>query len=269
MLQVSRLSSPRPVSADDQLTPSVSLVYRWFGGTLIGPIRFQLIEDTTKASLKAHQALADVQPHKIELLARDARILSLRTKLDPFHSPEKKAMYEDLTLEKAERLVFARGKTIEGLERKVREMASGGGGVEGARSDLKRRVEQALGEDDGEVQVVDGNQKAPLPSFAKKAKVVTQEESSAREGASEPSRAADAVVPAEEEDETPLNASEDATQGESGVPESVGEVPSAVPEGSESRTRQDEAPTEPVTAEAEGAPEPSSSRAEEADAVDG
>lgn len=178
-----RPSSPRSMPP--------TLLLRWFGGTMIGPIRFQLIEDTTKDSLKAHLLLADLQPRKIELLARDARIVALRTKLDPAYassSPEKKKVqqptYEDLTMDKADRLLFARGKTIEGLEKKVREMGAGGGGVEGARSDLKRRVEEALGDEEGDeddAEAMAEQERVPLPSFAKKAKVVATDRGDAAE----------------------------------------------------------------------------------------
>lgn len=99
-------------------------------------------------------------------------------------------------MEKADRLLLARGRTIEGLERKVKEMgSSGAGGVEGARSDLKRRVEEALGEGDAEVQEVDRKEKAPLPSFAKKAKVVEEDPApeQADQSAAEPSPEAPAL----------------------------------------------------------------------------
>lgn len=107
------------------------LLCRWFGGTLLGPIRFQHIEQTATAALKAHLHLADIKPLKLELLARDDRIASLRYMLPTQSTPAStrpRETYATLdSMEKAERLLLAREKLIQALEKKIEELSDGEG----------------------------------------------------------------------------------------------------------------------------------------------
>ncbi|CDZ96480.1 Uncharacterized conserved protein [Phaffia rhodozyma] len=98
----------------------ITFCCRWFGGEMLGPIRFHHIQTTSTESVTAHMSLADLHPLLLELEARDSVITDLRGKLS---APTPKAAdYSDLTLEKAQRLLVARSKTIEQLHKRVREL---------------------------------------------------------------------------------------------------------------------------------------------------
>lgn len=159
---------------------------RWFGGTLLGPIRFAHIQSTAKHALLSHLRAAELEPLLAELRARDARIGQLRSVLPPplaaaptdgaspvkLASSAKEADYSRLDQQKAERLLVARGRAIEGLEKKVAELKEAGRveraakGLEG----LKRAAEAILVEDDSSEGEGDEARSGPggLPAFKKR-----------------------------------------------------------------------------------------------------
>ncbi|KAL7413770.1 hypothetical protein BDY24DRAFT_51351 [Mrakia frigida] len=201
------------VLRDRSAVDTLVVCCRWYGGTQIGPIRFQLIEETSNQSLKAHLLLADVQPHKIELLARDARITHLRSLLPPAPPPAPsssqpdhaaasvvKNAYEGLTIEKADRLLVAREKTIEGLERKVTELG-GSGGVEAGRKDLKRRVEEVLGDEEEEEEEEDDEFTRMERSLALKAKGKAKEKPRDLPSFTKKKKTVDVVVISDDDDD--------------------------------------------------------------------
>jgi hypothetical protein len=151
--------------------------------SLVQPIRFEHIQNSSREALAAHLALADLQPFLVELRARDAHIQHLRTllsgpaktKVASSSSSPVKDPYEGLTLERAERLLVARGKTLEMLEKKTKEER-----VEeepnAGRRHLKRTVERLVldAEDDEEEEedVSLASEKTHLPPIKKRKPMV-------------------------------------------------------------------------------------------------
>lgn len=88
------------------------IVSRWYGGTFLGPVRFEHITNVARAALKKHLELEAVQEYRERLQQLDSKIQALRNV-----SPRKDA-YKDLSIERAKRLLLARQRTVETLQRK-------------------------------------------------------------------------------------------------------------------------------------------------------
>lgn len=113
-------------------TDVLVIVSRWYGGTMLGPARFRHIEECAKAALARHmvnEALVDL---RAELMELDEKIVKIRSERDATSSPAlsatqtQKNSYENLTdPERAQRLIMARKKQIELLQKSAKKQAIG------------------------------------------------------------------------------------------------------------------------------------------------
>ncbi|WWC69368.1 uncharacterized protein I206_103307 [Kwoniella pini CBS 10737] len=109
----------------------LSVCCRWYGGDMIGPIRFQHITTTVITSLKSTLKLMNLRDLRINIESLDEEIIHLRSKLssisENFTSSQSqstiqngKGKYDEIDDEKKlERLVIAREKTKDALEKKL------------------------------------------------------------------------------------------------------------------------------------------------------
>ncbi|WVW82988.1 hypothetical protein I302_105004 [Kwoniella bestiolae CBS 10118] len=101
---------------------------RWYGGDMIGPIRFQHITTTVLTSLKSTLKLMTLRDLRTSLGTLDEEIASLRSGLAPSQGEQNpaqngdsgKGKYDEIEDEKKlERLVVARERTKDALEKKL------------------------------------------------------------------------------------------------------------------------------------------------------
>lgn len=85
---------------------------------MLGPIRFQHIESCARAALSQYMIEEALEPLRHELLKMDNQIISLRSQLG-VSTPVIKVQYENLDLVKAQRLILARTKVIEMLQKRI------------------------------------------------------------------------------------------------------------------------------------------------------
>ena len=97
----------REMGASDVLV----IVSRWYGGQMLGPVRFQHITHVARAALQKHFDLEALQECRQQLQSMDAKIQALR------QAPVQSHAYEDLTMDRAKRLLLARKKTLDALQR--------------------------------------------------------------------------------------------------------------------------------------------------------
>lgn len=97
----------RTMGASDVLV----VVSRWYGGTFLGPVRFEHITNVARAALQKHFEREAVQEYRERLQGMDSRIQALR------HAAPRTDAYIDLTVERARRLLLARQRTLEALQR--------------------------------------------------------------------------------------------------------------------------------------------------------
>ncbi|CAO1631473.1 unnamed protein product [Parajaminaea phylloscopi] len=101
------------------------VVSRWYGGTNLGPARFDHILQCAREAIRAHMTEETVAPLRSELSDLDSKISSLRSQLagapDKPDAPQSSnsTVYQDLDVDKARRLVNARQKTIELLTKRL------------------------------------------------------------------------------------------------------------------------------------------------------
>lgn len=88
---------------------------------MLGPVRFQHIENCARAALSQYLINEAMITLKQQLRDLDDQLVPLRSQL-PGSSTIVKANYDDLNLEKAERLIIARKKAIEMLKKRVDAM---------------------------------------------------------------------------------------------------------------------------------------------------
>ncbi|CAD6891486.1 unnamed protein product [Tilletia laevis] len=121
-------------------------VSRWYGGVLLGPDRFTHITDVARATLRLHMENQRVAQLRQSLEELDARATSLRASLSKKtdgsgFSPNGKptasvaaTAYADLTEAKGQRLLVAKRKMVELLEKKVKEQGGVATGVKKPQS---------------------------------------------------------------------------------------------------------------------------------------
>ena len=97
----------REMGASDVLV----IVSRWYGGQMLGPVRFQHITNVARAALQKHFDLEALQECRKQLQSMDAKIQALQ------HAPVQSHAYEGLTMDRAKRLLLARKKTLDALQR--------------------------------------------------------------------------------------------------------------------------------------------------------
>lgn len=98
----------RAMGASDVLV----IVSRWYGGQLLGPVRFEHITHVARAALQKHLDLEVIHEYRVRLQKLDESICAMKNVTKCSDS------YENLTLDRARRLVIARSKTLAILRRK-------------------------------------------------------------------------------------------------------------------------------------------------------
>lgn len=104
----------RELGASDVLV----VVSRWYGGQLLGPARFDHITNVARAALQHYLQDETVREKRTQLQALDRRLARAR---HPDQEPPPPDPYADLTLDRAERLLLARTKALQVLQRKAAE----------------------------------------------------------------------------------------------------------------------------------------------------
>lgn len=100
-------------------TDVLVVVSRWYGGTMLGPVRFQHIESCARAALGRYMINEAIGPLKEQLRDLDEQLGSLRCRLSVSATTVVKPQYDDLDFEKVERLIGARKKAIEMLQKRL------------------------------------------------------------------------------------------------------------------------------------------------------
>ncbi|MCO5585227.1 hypothetical protein L7F22_039160 [Adiantum nelumboides] len=115
-------------------TDVLVIVSRWYGGTMLGPARFRHIEECAKAALARHMVNEAMVELRTELMELDEKINMIRSQRDTTSSPsissqtpaiqKQKSNYDDLTdPERAQRLIMARKKQIELLQKSAKKQS--------------------------------------------------------------------------------------------------------------------------------------------------
>lgn len=136
------------VIRDEGVEDVLVFVSRWYGGTLLGPARFQHIIDVTRVTLRLHVSKQKVAKLRLQLEELDVRVATLRSQLASSGPPPTSstgpatsgsalaptsssvaAAYTDLTEAKAQRLLVARRKMVELLEKKLEKEKGPGAGL--------------------------------------------------------------------------------------------------------------------------------------------
>ncbi|KAK0569920.1 hypothetical protein OC861_000502 [Tilletia horrida] len=129
----------------------IVFVSRWYGGIMLGPDRFVHITNVARATVRAYKAEQRISALRRQLEALDARAVELRASLslpssDGAYKPSKPNSYADLTEERGKRLVVARRKMIELLEKKLEQTRTAPSSTPDAM-DKKRKADED-GEDE-------------------------------------------------------------------------------------------------------------------------
>ena len=85
---------------------------------MLGPVRFQHIESCARAALSQYMVEEALAPLRQQLVQLDDQVSALRLRLGA-STPVIKVKYDNLDLDKAQRLIVARSKVIEMLEKRI------------------------------------------------------------------------------------------------------------------------------------------------------
>ena len=108
----------RELGASDVLV----IVSRWYGGELLGPVRFDHITHCARAALQQHLENERLAEFREQLQQLDARIQKAREALGSASSGPAQT-YADLSMDRAKRLLLARSKALDALERRAAEQS--------------------------------------------------------------------------------------------------------------------------------------------------
>ncbi|KAJ9474907.1 UPF0029 domain-containing protein [Pseudozyma hubeiensis] len=102
------------------------VVSRWYGGELLGPVRFEHIENAARNVLEEHMRVEEVEEFRQRIQHLDRRIAKVKAKLagEGEGVGDQVNKYEGLTLEKGQRLWLARRKALEVVEKRLAGQAS-------------------------------------------------------------------------------------------------------------------------------------------------
>ncbi|KAJ1017762.1 hypothetical protein NDA16_005080 [Ustilago loliicola] len=110
------------VARDEGASDVLVIVSRWYGGELLGPVRFDHIENAARAAVQQHMSKEEIEEFRQRIQHLDRKIASTKAKLQ--RSEEAVAdlqvdKYEDLTMERAQRLWLARQKALDALQKRM------------------------------------------------------------------------------------------------------------------------------------------------------
>jgi len=119
------------VMQNEGIIDAVVIVSRWYGGTLLGPVRFTHIETCATQVCTKFKNKELVEDYVQQLVTLDEEVANLRKLLasqsetgegssSPTKSPNYDQLLESLDVDKAKRLVAARGKAVAAL-RKIQD----------------------------------------------------------------------------------------------------------------------------------------------------
>ncbi|SNX87093.1 uncharacterized protein MEPE_05803 [Melanopsichium pennsylvanicum] len=97
------------------------VVSRWYGGELLGPVRFDHIENAAREALKVHVQQEEVDEFRQRIQHLDRRIGKFKARLQANGEEQDVVVskYDDLTLDKGKRLWVARQKALEALQKRL------------------------------------------------------------------------------------------------------------------------------------------------------
>lgn len=112
------------VARDEGASDVLVVVSRWYGGELLGPVRFEHIENAARAALEEHMAKEEVDEFRQRIQHLDRKIAQAKAGAggnveDADIVPD----YADLTIERAQRLWLARQKALDALLKRVASQA--------------------------------------------------------------------------------------------------------------------------------------------------
>lgn len=111
------------VAREEGASDVLVIVSRWYGGELLGPVRFDHIENAARAALQEHMAREEVEEFRQRIQHLDRKIAGAKAKLQGGEAEERVNGYEDLTIEKGQRLWLARQKALEALQKRLSSQA--------------------------------------------------------------------------------------------------------------------------------------------------
>ena len=117
------------VAREEGASDVLVVVSRWYGGELLGPVRFDHIEKAAREALVKHVKREEVEELRQRIQWLDRKIARLKIKLAGDEGAGgaeegEVAKYQGLTVEKGQRLWLARQKALDVLQKKVDQMAS-------------------------------------------------------------------------------------------------------------------------------------------------
>ncbi|SPO30715.1 uncharacterized protein UTRI_05332 [Ustilago trichophora] len=115
------------VARDEGASDVLVVVSRWYGGELLGPARFDHIENAARAALQEHMQKMEVEEFRLRIQHLDRKIDLFKAKLQGREEAtveDKVNAYEDLTIDKGQRLWLARQKALDALQKRVASQSS-------------------------------------------------------------------------------------------------------------------------------------------------
>lgn len=117
------------VAREEGASDVLVVVSRWYGGELLGPVRFEHIENAARASVQKHIADEEIEEFRVRIQYLDVQIDNVKKKLlgqdaNAQQTPPKTNVYADLDLQKGQRLLLARQKGLEAVQKRVQAQSA-------------------------------------------------------------------------------------------------------------------------------------------------